>query len=192
MNGRFTAEAWVRPSSANQTSIVIVTGDGSRGWSLELNDGRATLWVANSAGAWSFARNDSVVLQANQWYHVAATYDSGNARVFVNGIAGTSSSVGMVSHMPVLRLGGITGYGFFAGQIDDVRISRIVRYAGSFTPPSAPLTEDADTIALYVFDEGSGQTVSDASGNGYHLMLGRNAGTDSADPQRVGSTAPGR
>ena len=192
MNGRFTAEAWVRPSSANQTSIVIVTGDGSRGWSLELNDGRATLWVANSAGAWSFARNDNVVLQSNQWYHVAATYDSGNARVFVNGIAGTSSSVGMVSHMPVLRLGGVTGYGFFAGQIDDVRISRIVRYTGSFTPPSAPLTEDADTIALYVFDEGSGQTVSDASGNGYHLMLGRNAGADSADPQRVGSTAPGR
>jgi hypothetical protein len=192
MNGRFTAEAWVRPSSANQSSIVIVTGDGSRGWSLELNDGRATLWVANSAGAWSFVRNDSVVLQANQWYHVAATYDSGNARVFVNGVAGTSGSVGTVSHMPVVRLGGMTGYGFFAGQIDDVRISRIARYTGNFTPPSAPLTADTETVALYVFDEESGQMASDVSGNGYHLMLGRNAGVDSADPQRVGSTAPGR
>ncbi|WP_374711143.1 LamG domain-containing protein [Roseiflexus sp.] len=192
MNGRFTAEAWVRPSSANQSSIVIVTGDGSRGWSLELNDGRATLWVANSAGVWSFVRNDSVVLQANQWYHVAATYDNGTARVFVNGVAGTSGSVGTVSHMPVVRLGGMTGYGSFAGQIDDVRISRIARYTGNFTPPSAPLTADTETVALYVFDEGSGQTASDASENGYHLMLGRNAGADSADPQRVGSTAPGR
>jgi hypothetical protein len=192
MSGGFTVEAWVRPSSGNQNSIVIVTGDGSRGWSLELNDGRATLWVADNAGAWSFVRNDSVVLQANQWYHIAATYENGNARVFVNGVAGTSGTVGAVSHMPVLRLGGLTSYGFFAGQIDDVRISRIVRYTGSFTPPSMPLPADANTIALYLFDEGSGQTAYDASGNGYHLTLGRSAGVDSADPQRVVSSAPGR
>jgi hypothetical protein len=192
MSGGFTVEAWVRPSSGNQNSIVIVTGDGSRGWSLELNDGRATLWVADNAGAWSSVRNDSMVLQANQWYHIAATYENGNARVFVNGVAGTSGTVGTVSHMPVLRLGGLTGYGFFAGQIDDVRISRIVRYTGSFTPPSMPLPADANTIALYLFDEGSGQTAYDASGNGYHLTLGRSAGVDSADPQRVVSSAPGR
>ncbi|MFQ3632406.1 LamG-like jellyroll fold domain-containing protein, partial [Roseiflexus sp.] len=192
MSGGFTVEAWVRPSSSNQTSIVIVTGDGSRGWSLELNNGQATLWVANSAGAWSFVRNDSVVLQANQWYHVAATYDSGNARVFVNGVARPSGAVGTVSHMPVLRLGGLNGYGFFAGQIDDVRVSRIVRYTGDFIPPSAPLTADADAIALYEFDEGNGQTAYDASASGYHLTLGRNSGVDSADPQRVASTAPGR
>jgi hypothetical protein len=192
MSAGFTVEAWVRPSSGNQNSIVIVTGDGSRGWSLELNDGRATLWLADNAGAWSSVRNDSMVLQANQWYHIAATYENGNARVFVNGVAGTSGTVGTVSHMPVLRLGGLTGYGFFAGQIDDVRISRIVRYTGSFTPPSMPLPADANTIALYLFDEGSGQTAYDASGNGYHLTLGRSAGVDSADPQRVVSSAPGR
>lgn len=115
-----------------------------------------------------------------------------NARVFVNGAAGTAGSVGLVSHMPVLRLGGLTGYGFFAGQLDDVHISRIVRYTGNFTPPSAPLTADANTLALYLFDEGSGQTTSDASGNGRHLTLGRTADVDGADPQRVASTTLGR
>ncbi len=192
MSGGFTVEAWVRPSSGNQTSIVIVTGDGSRGWSLELNDGRATLWVADNAGAWSFVRNDRVALQSSQWYHIAATYENGSGRVFVNGVAGSTASVGTVSHMPALRLGGSSGYGFFAGQIDDVRISRIVRYTGDFMPPSAPLSADADAIALYLFDEGSGQTAYDASGNGYHLTLGRSAGVDGADPQRVTSSAPGR
>jgi hypothetical protein len=192
MSGGFTVEAWVRPSSGNQTSIVIVTGDGSRGWSLELNDGRATLWVADNAGAWSFVRNDRVALQSSQWYHIAATYENGSGRVFVNGVAGSTASVGTVSHMPALRLGGLSGYGFFAGQIDDVRISRIVRYTGDFMPPSAPLSADADAIALYLFDEGSGQTAYDASGNGYHLTLGRSAGVDGADPQRVTSSAPGR
>ncbi len=192
MSGGFTVEAWVRPSSGNQTSIVIVTGDGSRGWSLELNDGRATLWVADNAGAWSFVRNDRVVLQSSQWYHIAATYENGSGRVFVNGVAGSTASVGTVSHMPALRLGGLSGYGFFAGQIDDVRISRIVRYTGDFMPPSAPLSADADAIALYLFDEGSGQTAYDASGNGYHLTLGRSAGVDGADPLRVTSSAPGR
>lgn len=191
LSGAFTIEAWLRPDVAGQSAVVIVSGDGSRGWSLELNDGRVTLWVANSAGVWAFARNPAA-LQAGQWQHIAATYENGSARVFVNGAAGPATAVATVNHMPALRLGGLAGYGHVAGQIDEVRLSRIVRYPASFAAPPAPLAPDADTLALYAFDERGGQSVADRSGNGYHLTLGQDAGVDPADPLWIDSTAPGR
>ncbi len=46
-----------------------------------------------------------------------------------------------------------------------------MRYTSNFTPSSTPFTTDANTIALYHFDEGSGTTTADASGNGYTLGL---------------------
>jgi hypothetical protein len=85
---------------------------------------------------------------------------------------------------------GFPGYGFFNGDVDDVRISNIVRYTSTFTPPSAAHPTDANTRALYRLDEGSGQTTADASGNGYNLTLGTTANADSADPAWVASTAP--
>jgi hypothetical protein len=55
-------------------------------------------------------------------------------------------------------------YPSFRGWIDEVRISRIIRYRGAFTPPTAPFTPDPDTVALYHFNEGAGVTVRDSSG----------------------------
>jgi hypothetical protein len=45
-------------------------------------------------------------------------------------------------------------YPSFAGWLDELRFSTTLRYGGeSFTPPGAPFTSDADTAALYHFDE---------------------------------------
>jgi hypothetical protein len=46
-------------------------------------------------------------------------------------------------------------------------VSKTARYAEDYTPP-AEYAADADTLALYRFDEGRGSTLNDASGNGHH------------------------
>jgi hypothetical protein len=46
-------------------------------------------------------------------------------------------------------------YPSFSGWLDELRVSTALRYGGaSFTPPTAPFAPDADTAALYHFDEG--------------------------------------
>jgi glucose/arabinose dehydrogenase len=52
----------------------------------------------------------------------------------------------------------------YGGWLDEVRLSRVLRYAGHFTRPAAPFVPDADTAALYHLDEGGGDAVVDSSG----------------------------
>jgi concanavalin A-like lectin/glucanase superfamily protein len=52
----------------------------------------------------------------------------------------------------------------FAGWLDEVRLSNVLRYAVDFTRPSAPFVADLNTVALYHFDEGDGNVITDTSG----------------------------
>jgi WD40 repeat protein/Leucine-rich repeat (LRR) protein len=58
----------------------------------------------------------------------------------------------------------------FAGTIEGLRFSRTARYDADYDPPLA-YELDADTLALYRFDEGVGSTLNDASGNGHHGII---------------------
>jgi formylglycine-generating enzyme required for sulfatase activity/serine/threonine protein kinase len=54
---------------------------------------------------------------------------------------------------------------FFTGVIDQLRISKVVRYKTNFAPVTSVSSDDS-TLALYNFDEGTGETLKDSSGNG--------------------------
>lgn len=55
-------------------------------------------------------------------------------------------------------------YPAFRGAFDELRVSRVLRYAGSFTRPATPFVPDAETAGLYHFDEGQGTVAGDSSG----------------------------
>jgi len=55
----------------------------------------------------------------------------------------------------------------FHGTIDEVRISKVACYTENFTPAER-FEPDEHTLALYHFDEGTGDVLHDSSGNGHH------------------------
>src|SRR5262249_52495928 len=68
---------------------------------------------------------------------------------------------------PGFFLGGVPGASGLDGIMREARISKSARYHKDFKP--APRFEtDGDTLALYHFDEGNGDTLKDASGHGHH------------------------
>lgn len=179
--GTLTVEFWVRPATNAQESIVINQATDDAGWSVELNAGRPALWVATSRG-WQVVRHSTRLLSGT-WYHVAATYNNGAARVFVNGQPGTAttlqSGLGVAGE---LRFGGAPGFAHFAGALDDVRISGTVRYSAAFTPPAALPAATASTRGQWALNEGSGQTTADGGTAGNTGQLGLSAAADDADP----------
>jgi hypothetical protein len=70
----------------------------------------------------------------------------------------------------------------FAGWLDEVRLSNVLRYPAPFSRPPAPFVTDVNTVALYHLDEGSGDVITDSSGA---------AGGPSDGLRRFGGLPPG-
>jgi hypothetical protein len=108
-------------------------------------------------------------LVANQWYHVAASYDNKTFRVFLNGVLVGSASGSCntaLAASSALFIGSSSGPGYyFNGLIDEVRYSNTARYTNNFIPQTTPFARDANTVGLWHFDEGTGLSVADSSGN---------------------------
>ena len=52
----------------------------------------------------------------------------------------------------------------FSGWLDEVRFSNTIRYLSNFAPLTQPFNPDINTVALYHFDEGTGDAITDSSG----------------------------
>jgi hypothetical protein len=111
-------------------------------------------------------------IPVDKWTHVAATYDGLVIRCYVNGKLYTKSDwadangdKGVIAYdqgtsqgKSTLKLGrrgrGVEDHSIFNGLIDEVRISKVVRYEEKgFTVPDREFKPDADTIALYHLNE---------------------------------------
>jgi hypothetical protein len=54
------------------------------------------------------------------------------------------------------------------GSIDELRVSKVARYNGDFTPPNQPFKPDADTLALFHFD-GNTKGISGTEGKVFEM-----------------------
>jgi hypothetical protein len=188
--GRQTVEVWVRPARIG-FSLILANSDDVTGWLLEMDqNGYVKFWAADAGGVWRAATHFGVPLRADVWQHVAATYDGARAQVYVDGVPGGEHDLGTIGQGPFFRIGGLRPYPFYAGQLDEVRISSGLRYSGNFTPPTTTFTPDASTLALYHLDEAGGQVIADASGHGRDLARGTGSAAEAADPAWLPSTAP--
>ena len=115
------------------------------------------------------------------WHHVAVTRAEadGTMRLFVDGSLDSEllGPAGDASYRdgrpgaeddPFLVIGAEKhdagpAYPSYSGWVDEVRISSVVRYVGPFSRPSAQFDTDAQTAALYHFDEGGGDVVGDSA-----------------------------
>ncbi len=110
---------------------------------------------------------------------LAGVWDGESARIFIDGQLasfqnlnrGGGKDTDAPAHLRIgmAKWGGEQTY-FFAGSIDELRVSGTVRYKLDFEPPrfGDRFEPDEHTIALYHFDEGKGATLLDSSGNDHH------------------------
>ena len=136
-----------------------------------------------------------IPLAPNQWHHIAYQVNGNQITMIVNDFVKTSQNGIPLGHNLDARLpkdfvlGGfgkiieIPGrppaksfWGSFTGYIDEVRISKDVRYDVNKKDfmPDEKFKDDAKTVALWHFDEPSGtRQFSDASRNA-HDLVGKN------------------
>ena len=185
----FTLEAWVNsPSSASGAFSIIRK---SKDYNLYLYNNQLYMesWYLGTGNATFKKISGSVTIPVNTWTHVAATYDGLNYVLYVNGVADATPTV-VVSTSSVsenLHLGYSSLFlNYFSGKMDEVRIWNIARSGVEIAAGMSVGVAPASTglKAYYKFDESTGPTMIDATGNG-------NTGTPSGSPVRdIPSSAP--
>ena len=122
--GAITLEAWVKPHSLPAAEFAtVIRKEGC--YSLRFAGGRLgfVLWLAGSPFTVAARKTD---WQADQWYHLAATYDGRQARIFVDGVEVESSERPQPEQIGTERsnccIGSNNGQSRFPGVIDEVRI----------------------------------------------------------------------
>ena len=153
-----TMEAWIYPTAyttfTNGYGATFTNGDinsNSNYWGFGINSNKLRFIYYGSGGTNSVESTGTVLL--NTWTHIAFVYNHGDAsiKLFINGVLdGSASKVGTPQSDANLgiKTGGWNG-GYFSGYMSGVRMLQgTALYTASFTPPTAPLTNVANTRVL--------------------------------------------
>lgn len=193
--GAFTLEAWVLAKRPRERAAVVSALDADAG-----TDGAGIFWEYTGVGdpvpaGLIVAGGQPVVVRArdawawDDWGHLALTCDGERARLFINGELVDEQPVGAPISAPALPL--IIGASpraasrpeaWFAGQIDEVRLSEGARYGAPFTP-TRTLARDGTTLMLFHFDQEGAPAGADDSGREHHgWTIGKPARVPLASP----------
>ena len=162
-----TIEAFVQPDAADTDGWIYHLGSNG-GLGIYRQDGRWLYAHIFDPLGW-FHLKSVQPAQLQQRVHVAGVCDKSEFRIYVDGklACNPGSTVGS-RFRPREGLPTIGEY--FRGTIDELRVSKVARYFQEFTPPQRH-EPDANTFALYHFDEGTGEVLKDSSGNNHHGQI---------------------
>jgi hypothetical protein len=171
---RLTIEAWVRGEDPGGNAAVVSRFAGGAGAGLVWSRPRGMLpsgVVGTARGVVAVGLDEPIEWGA--WHHLALTYDGDDAVLFVDGEAVSRRSGGDLSYADFpLYVGAEPNergdpVSYFRGMIDEVRVSSVVRYDGSFTPARVH-ERDGETMLLLHFDTPYHGAHPDDSGRGHH------------------------
>ncbi|MCA9208134.1 MAG: LamG domain-containing protein, partial [Planctomycetales bacterium] len=159
-----TIAGWVHADSwgagFNVDVIARKGSDGPNSYQLAVADKKVTLLLDDSDGG---GIQGKTRLSKDAWYHVAATWDGSEVRIYVNGSldmdAAASWSGTLSTDSRDLYIGGQPGGDFFDGILDDIRI-----YNRALS--SSEVAALYGLRAHWKLDEEFGSTAADATGGG--------------------------
>ena len=177
IGGTFTVELWAKPDDLAGARGLL----GSRlspneyGFDLKLDGGsQMHADIGNGSGWASSPAEAAFDYTTNSWLYLACVVTPTNYTVYANGKRVGSGNYNLTT--PVLRDAnhqlfiGWTGFGteFFKGEVAQVRIWNTAlrsRRIANLWNHNLPLPQPG-LVLCYRFDEGSGASVHDVSGNG--------------------------
>lgn len=188
-----TIEAWVYPRATVYKRIVSCY-NGSTSTSGEYildtynatNNGRGLRFVVEGAGNTLHQFSTANVLTLNTWNHVAATFENGIMKTYVNGLAVGTSTAPFTS-IPActnsISIGEdptVATVEYFNGIMDDIRIWNTARTAAEISGNmnNCLIGNETGLKAYFKLQEGSGTTIIDLKNGSIGTMSGMDPATD--------------
>jgi VCBS repeat-containing protein len=189
MTTTVTMEAWVQRQGTPTGTQIILNKEGE--YEVGINAAGHIQWAfANTTPGWTWI-DTGYALPADQWTHIAVSYNAGVVNTYVNGALvdaynGSGSIDDAYPALNELTIGGRQNAATqrFQGLIDEVRVWNVARTGAQILASyDQTLTgAEAGLMGYWRFNEPSGTTALDLTANGNNGTLG--GGTSSNVPVR--------
>jgi hypothetical protein len=153
---------WVKKDPSTSQSIFLSS-------SQEPNAGNRFYLCINASGNWDMGVHNSLwgsgtIPADNNWNHITVTMDGSVAKMYVNGKITRTITYGSYTFNRDLYIGVHDSNYWFKGFVDEVRIYDYARTQSQILWDY----NRGKPLAYWKLDECIGNTVNDASGNGYN------------------------
>ena len=192
ITGEITIEAWVYAKGTGKMLKISCKRDASMPfYFIGVDHGKLYAGLGNNST--QVVTKKTTELPLNEWHFVAMSYSDTENKIwlYLDGELKEEvpCNISLVPFLSDLLIGAQyqsgSYYQFFDGIIDEVRISNVARSSFDLT---SPFNVDANTAALWHFDENFGQIAYDDTSYYNDGQLGSTPGDDINDPTWVGST----
>jgi len=149
-----TWSAWIKPTVLAPDAILFSRHDGANGFVIGLANGVPYVQVTDGAG--THRSPGGTPLAAGAWKHLAAVADDAKITLYVDGKSYATLNTPLPGLKGNLVLGGDANGGpGYAGELDELEISRVARPAGfvQLTSTSQGGTAAADKLLVEAQDE---------------------------------------
>jgi len=198
LTSSYTIEFWIYLSAngARYQKLMKRVPDSESGeyWSINIpyNDTRQvklhTHININGTIEDGYISSGDVVL--DEWHFISVSYDATNSNCYLHVDGELKASK---TNLPKFALPASDGalnilapstVNYLEGVVDEIRLSNIDRYSSanySVSTTDLPLTDDANTVLLYHFDDGALPPTSSASNFSFTHVNGSTTGSDAND-----------
>ena len=157
-----TFEFWVSPIAYAGSGVTVIMGqDSATDWFIYYynagsDQGKAAV---GRSGVSELNSGSARLTGVGSWDHIAIVKEAATAssltKFYLNGVE-VNSATGEYwdTSSNALTIGGASG-GLNA-YLDEIRISKVVRYTSTFTPSTTAFKDDKDTVLLMHMDGGGG------------------------------------
>jgi hypothetical protein len=176
----FTISAWVNPSANSAWSRVFDFGTGTNDYmflTLSAGGGPMRFAITTSGNGAEQQINAPGTLPLNTWSHVAVTLSGTTGTLYVNGQpVGTNNNMTLnpaalgATNQDWIGRSQFSGDPFLGATVDDFQIYDHALSASEIATLASG-QPGAGNVASYKFDEDSGETALDSSGNGHNATI---------------------
>ncbi|RXP46587.1 T9SS C-terminal target domain-containing protein [Lutibacter sp. HS1-25] len=167
-----TVEAWIKTSGAGNSYRAIIAKSYNYGIFLNYNELIAFEWISGRL------IKTGVNLADGIWHHVAFTFDdevTNGSKLYVDGVSVLTFTYNVANFNYSIGVGNQTTNTFqhFNGEIDQARVWNTVRTDAEILNNYNKCLngDESNLVMLWQFEEGTGTTVTDLSGNENHGTL---------------------
>ena len=170
----WTMECWAKIMSPGEEGILSIGNQEQGGGNIIASGWSNTFAAGSNTDAGGSGTISSYPYNIGVWNHFALSFQSGTYRLFLNGELKESwvsgSTVVINNQYPLMTnthwwwRGGNLSSHRMSIYYDNIRVSNVCRYTLNFVP-NTNWNNDTNTIGLWDFNEGSGNSAIDKSGN---------------------------